>query len=317
MQKKISIVMCTYNGEKYIKQQLNSLVNQTYKIFEVIVQDDCSKDNTIKIVKEFENNLPLKIYINKENIGFNKNFEEAILKSNGDFIALCDQDDVWENNKLQILIEEIGDSTLIYSNSLLVDSQLNSLNKTLKDRLKIDFISSFSAVNFLFNNCVSAHSMLFKKELLEYVRIPENFYFDEYIAAVAASLNGVKYIDKNLVLYRQHDSNALKKDDSDVKFLEKTIKRSKLNKKLFNNNKQLLKIKEILKLEIICEKDKQILKKLKEFYEDYENRFFSIKMFVFLFKNKQHIFTMIKGNKISKCFTKSFGYKFYKLVAFK
>lgn len=203
--------MCTYNGEKYINEQLNSLINQTYKIFEVIIQDDASTDDTIAILKKFEDKLPLKIYINNENIGFNKNFEQAILKANGDLIALCDQDDVWENNKLQILIEEIGDNTLIYSNSLLVDSQLNSLNKTLEDRLKINFISSNSAVNFLFNNCVSAHSMVFKKELLKYIKIPDNFYFDEYIAAVAASLKGVKYIDKNLVLYRQHDSNALKK----------------------------------------------------------------------------------------------------------
>lgn len=309
--------MCTYNGEKYINEQLNSLINQTYKIFEVIIQDDASTDDTIAILKKFEDKLPLKIYINNENIGFNKNFEQAILKANGDLIALCDQDDVWENNKLQILIEEIGDNTLIYSNSLLVDSQLNSLNKTLEDRLKINFISSNSAVNFLFNNCVSAHSMVFKKELLKYIKIPDNFYFDEYIAAVAASLKGVKYIDKNLVLYRQHDSNALKKDKSTENFFEKTIKRSKLNKKLFNNNSQLLKIKEILNLDIICKQDIQMLKSLKEFYENYENRFFSIKMFIFLFKNKHQIFTMIKGNKTLKCFRKSFGYKFDKLVSFK
>lgn len=90
-----------------------------------------------------------------------------------------------------------------------------------------------------------------------------------------------------------------------------------MNKKLFNNNSQLLKIKEILNLDIICKQDIQMLKSLKEFYENYENRFFSIKMFIFLFKNKHQIFTMIKGNKTLKCFRKSFGYKFDKLVSFK
>lgn len=72
MYKKVSIVMCTYNGEKYINEQLNSLINQTYKIFEVIIQDDASTDDTIAILKKFEDKLPLKIYINNENIGFNR-----------------------------------------------------------------------------------------------------------------------------------------------------------------------------------------------------------------------------------------------------
>ena len=111
----VSIALCTYNGEAYLKEQLDSLIDQTYPNCEIIIVDDCSKDGTVDILKQYANEYPqIKLYINSENLGYTKNFEKAINLCNGEYIALCDQDDIWDKNKISIMIHRIGDNILIY-----------------------------------------------------------------------------------------------------------------------------------------------------------------------------------------------------------
>jgi len=210
MRKKVSICLATFNGQKYLKQQLDSIQNQTYKNLHVVIQDDCSSDETMAILESYKDSLEMEVYQNHKNLGYIKNFESLIQKAKGDYITICDQDDIWEIDKIEILVKNIKDKTLIYSNSMLIDENSNSLHKTLSKKLKNRFIDSNTALNFLYDNCVSAHAVLFKKELLPYIKeFPKTIYFDSYIAATASSLNGIKYIDKNLVLYRQHSDNTL------------------------------------------------------------------------------------------------------------
>ncbi|MGD9718978.1 MAG: glycosyltransferase family 2 protein, partial [Sulfurimonadaceae bacterium] len=219
----ISIVLATYNGERYLDKQLDSLVQQTVAPYEIIICDDNSQDNTLSIAQKYKTKLPLKIYKNEVNLGFTKNFEAALQKATGDFILPCDQDDIWESTKLETLLAAIGKNSLVYADSLLVDENGNSLEKTLAQKLKNNFISSHSALNFLYDNSVSAHAMMFKKELLDLLfPFPTQTYFDTYIAATAASLEGVVYVDKTLVHYRQHTNNTLGN--------KKKIKRSLLEK---------------------------------------------------------------------------------------
>ena len=204
----VSICIATYNGEKYLKKQIDSILKQSYKNIEIIVQDDSSADATINILKSYQESLTL--HINSTNLGYIKNFESLLSKAAGKYIAICDQDDIWNEKKLEILMNEIGTNSLIYSNSLLINSSGNSLEKTLSQKLKNNFIDSQSALNFLFDNSVSAHALLFKKELLCYIfPFPKQTYFDAWIAATAASHSSIKYIDDSLVYYRQHDSNTL------------------------------------------------------------------------------------------------------------
>ena len=91
----ISIAIATYNGEKYLEEQLDSIYAQTYKNIEVIVTDDCSSDKTVEILKKYYKSHGLKYVINETNLGFVKNFEKAISLCRGDYIALSDQDDIW------------------------------------------------------------------------------------------------------------------------------------------------------------------------------------------------------------------------------
>lgn len=316
MSSKISIVMATYNGEKYLEEQLNSIVQQTIHPYEVVISDDNSTDTTLEVVEKFKSKLNIRLYQNKHNLGFLKNFEKAIHYAEGDFIALCDQDDIWCNNKLDVLINNIDDKSLVYSDSLLIDSLGNSLNRTLSEKLRNKFHSSQSALEFLYDNSISAHSMMFRKELIKYLgSFPENIYFDAYIAATAASLNGIKFVDQNLVKYRQHETNTLSNNLKNKKSL-KTKVLTKVEKKYHNNLAMLNKINDFLKVQTLHTDEKDLLNKLHFYYDSFKERWFSIGMFLFLLKNSHIFFNITKKNTFLVSLKKSIGFKLYKVAPF-
>lgn len=126
------------------------------------------------------------------------------------YIAICDQDDIWELNKLEILMSALGDNILVYSNSLLINGEGVSLEKNLSQKLKNNFIDSDTPLSFLYDNSVSAHTVLFKKDLLKKIfPFPQHIYFDAWIAANAANNGTVHFVNKSLVKYRQHSTNTL------------------------------------------------------------------------------------------------------------
>ncbi len=118
----ISIAMATYNGEKYLKDQLDSIYNQTYKNIEVIVTDDCSIDKIVEILEQYARFHGLKYTVNEENLGFVK----VISLCGGEYIALADQDDIWEKNKIEILVNEIGSNLLIHSDWVILPKTQSS-----------------------------------------------------------------------------------------------------------------------------------------------------------------------------------------------
>lgn len=314
MKTKISICLATFNGEKFLKQQLDSIQNQTYTDWHLIIQDDCSSDKTIDILNTYKKSMNIKIYKNNINIGYRKNFESLIQKTNTDYIMICDQDDIWQVDKIEILMRNIGENSLVYSNSMLIDENSISLNKTLSKKLKNKFINSNSAINFLYDNCVSAHSVLFKKELLPFIKkFPKTIYFDNYIAATASSLNGVKYIHENLVLYRQHASNTLGNKKKNQDNIKKRIF-SKVEKKDQEIEIITLKIKEMLKIKTLNNNELLFLNQLYIFNKEYYNSWFNIKMFLFLFKNRNIVFNITKKNAFYLSIKKSIGKKLYKII---
>ncbi len=202
----ISIAVCTYNGEKFLAQQIESLLAQDYPNFEIIVCDDCSSDRTVEIAEGF-NSPRIRLHRNEHNLGFNKNFEHAFQLCRGEFIAPCDQDDLWEPLKLSTLYAQIGTNSLAYCDSVLIDENGDSLHQKISD--KLNMYSGKDWMPFIFLNCVSGHASLFRRKLLDQAcPIPPKAYFDHWLAAVAASSGGLVYVDECLVHFRQHAASC-------------------------------------------------------------------------------------------------------------
>ena len=205
----VSIAICVYNGEKYLRQQLDSIFNQQYSTIEVVAVDDCSTDASRQILLQYQERYPnLKLYFNDVNLGYVKNFEKAITLCTGDLIALSDQDDIWHPQKIQKQVDQIGDHLLIYHNSAFIDGDGNSLNKSMTDLLNL--YQGNSPLPFVFMNSVSGHTVLFKRQLAEYA-LPFNpaFFHDWWLAFVAGAKGSIKAINEPLVEYRQHPQTTI------------------------------------------------------------------------------------------------------------
>ncbi|MGZ3763304.1 MAG: glycosyltransferase family 2 protein [Mucilaginibacter sp.] len=201
----VSIALCTFQGKNFLKKQLESLLSQTYRNIEIIAVDDCSVDHTWAILQDYaETNPKLKIYRNDQNIGYSRNFEKAIKLCKGDYIALADQDDIWESNKIEILMAAIKDNIMVYHNSDFIDEQDNRIGDiTMASKRRM--YEGESCLPFVLSNCISGHTTLFKRELIPYILpFESDNYHDWWIAYVAFNIGKVKFIDKVLVHYRQH-----------------------------------------------------------------------------------------------------------------
>lgn len=212
----ISIAICTFNGARFLRAQLDTLVNQDYPHKEIVAVDDASTDGTLTILQEYAEKFPfISIHKNEKNVGFRKSFEKAILLSNGSFIALSDQDDIWMSEKLTLMEAEIGENELIYHDSAFIKENGQPLNKNMSD--VVNMYAGDSYKPFLFFNSVSGHACMFKRSLVPYILpLPASIFHDHWIAYVAANVGTIGYIAKPLVQYRQHNqasTNILKLTD--------------------------------------------------------------------------------------------------------
>lgn len=220
----ISIAMATYNGEKYLREQIDSILNQTIQDFELIVCDDCSKDSTVQILKEYEKkDSRIKVFVNKKNLGFKKNFEKAISLCSGKYIALSDQDDVWLLNHLEFLMNNLGEASFSCANSVLVDKNNHEIGKNLNIGDSFCFMPPKEKVlwKIMFSSSpFQGASSLYKAEFLKTcIPIPEEIKFhDAWFAANACMQDGINYSFDVISRYRQHGNNVTSSGhQSDVK----------------------------------------------------------------------------------------------------
>ncbi len=197
--KNISIAMATFNGEKYLQQQLDSIAAQTHLPDELIVCDDCSKDKTVEILENFKNkvNFEVKILQNQINSGYIKNFARVISETKGDYIFLCDQDDFWFPNKIENVLKTFNEKPnvqLVAHNSIITDSNLKSKDITL--------FNSDRDNSSIVNGCVTCLRRAFLDSVLP---IPECYEFDSWFTTVASRLNLRYNLDTALSYYRRHD----------------------------------------------------------------------------------------------------------------
>lgn len=205
---KISIVLCTCNGEAYLRGQIDSLLAQTYPFHELIVQDDCSTDSTGHIIRSYQQRYPerdIRFYANPQRMGFNKNFLTALQRAEGDYIACCDQDDIWVENKLETLVREMGDCPLIFHNSWVTGNRAKAY-PLYGQPLPECFPSLYAA---LYPRAYG-HQILFRKDVLERTKPfgGYNVSYDYLLFTLASSMGRVRYLHTPLVYWRRHEEAA-------------------------------------------------------------------------------------------------------------
>ena len=205
----VSVVIATYNGARFLRQQLQSIIDQTYPNIEIIVVDDASRDDTISIVTEYATtDHRVRLHRSEGNIGFLKNFERGVLSSSGDYIALSDQDDIWLPEKIEILMRECKDHPLIYCDSELIDENGKSLGIKLTDLKNLKNFDS--PINYAVGGTASGHAMIVKREVVvESLPWPSMVTHDFWIGFVSTFTGPMKFVDQVLVLYRQHENNVI------------------------------------------------------------------------------------------------------------
>jgi glycosyltransferase involved in cell wall biosynthesis len=280
----ISIVVCSYNGERFIKEQVDSILNQTYPNIEIIISDDASQDATPRMLNDYKQDQRIKLFFQSKNIGSAKNFEFVARNATGAFIAFSDQDDAWLPQKLERLYSAIGDGSLVYCDSELIDEYGNKLNKKISDLRNM--YSGHQATGFVFSNVVWGHALMINSKILPSVLpIPAGIPHDIWTAFIATTITGIKYLDEPLTLYRQHASTATKT------IAEKTRPRE-MSKRFADFEKQLNWIGVMKDHERPGQKE--FYDELYKLYETKRNGKYSWSLFSFLMKHRKKLFMFTK-----------------------
>ena len=201
----LSVCLATYNGEKYIKEQIVSILIQIGSDDEIVISDDGSQDNTLDIVSSFQDERIVLLH-NQEKHGFVGNFENALYHAKGDIIFLADQDDIWKSNKVELIREQLQQYDLVVHDAEMIDGEGNSLGKTYYSTIhhKKDFLSNLWKTRWL--GCC----MAFRREVLEAcLPFPRIIVAHDYWIGMLGMLKfRYCFIDDILICYRRHGDNA-------------------------------------------------------------------------------------------------------------
>lgn len=209
------VIICTYNGEQYIKEQIESILHQKIPPSCIYISDDGSIDQTVSIAKDTLNNsnVNFELTINKRRLGYAKNFINVLSKTKSEIVFFCDQDDIWVVDKIYHFENEINENNaidLFFSDAFLVDQKLKRFPYSLWDVLNINPEQVLSYKIFYKRNIVTGATMAIRRRLIgKCLNIPNGVPHDYWIASVASCFGGIKMINEKLIFYRQHDKNVL------------------------------------------------------------------------------------------------------------
>lgn len=201
----VSIVVCTYNGEKFLREQLDTLLAQTYPVSEILVQDDGSTDGTWPLLEEYAARDGRFVLLRHEGEhGVNANFLSALRRARGELVAVCDQDDLWEPDKIERQVEALGDGACCtcHSEQFGADGQAMPLDRR---------VPNLHPVRLMFRS-LPGHTLLMRRELLERLPLDNEIYrvsfYDVALALAAAAYGPIAFVDKVLVHQRRYESAA-------------------------------------------------------------------------------------------------------------
>lgn len=271
----VSIALCTYNGEKHLKQQLDSILAQTYSNLEIVIVDDCSTDNTFSIASNYaEKDSRIKCFKNETNLGFNKNFERAIGLTTGEYIAISDQDDIWLPHKIESLLNNIESKWLIFSNS----SYINDDNEILEGSMLYSFNpAEHSYKCMLLANFVTGHTVLFKREFIDYfLPFPQNGFYDWWMGLIALYHKEIIFLDEILTKHRVHDRSVMQErlrsggeESEEVRAIDQVLSAFSGYKHLKSDDRLFISgLKKAYKADLYSHKPVPLIKTILKHYDD-------------------------------------------------
>ena len=218
----ISVALCTFNGEKYIREQINSILNQTMRVDEIVICDDLSTDNTVSIVQELADFYPtttFRIEVNEKKLGVRLNFEKALHLCSGDIRFLSDQDDIWMPEKvatIYVFFQSHPNKDVVFTNAWLINEDgIIISEKNIFDCVGLDstFLHKATLDNyidlFLVENRATGATMAIKKTVNVFFDYPTTLLHDYILAIEALTRNSLGIIDVPLIKYRIHSSQTL------------------------------------------------------------------------------------------------------------
>lgn len=228
----IAILLSTYNGEKYLKAQLDSLFSQSYKNFKLIARDDGSSDKTLEILKSYD----IELLPSNENIGVKSSFE-TLLKyasenSDADYFMFCDQDDVWNQDKVKLTLQKIYEMEKLYKNTPIlvhtdlevVDENLHTINPSFMKLQNLNEKKN-GLNNLLIQNTITGCTAMINRDLAK-LCLPMSsnaIVHDWWVGLVASYFGKIGYLQQSTIKYRQHTSNTIGAKGFDIGFVLKSI----------------------------------------------------------------------------------------------
>jgi glycosyltransferase involved in cell wall biosynthesis len=279
MKPPISVVLCTYNGAKYIEAQLASILAQTYAVAEIIVVDDVSSDDTMAVVERAAaRDSRISLSQNTFNIGFTSNFESALQMAKHDYIAISDQDDIWQEQKIEKMMAAIApEAAAIYCDSVRFTKEI-PVNPTKNKSSR--HVAGTNVRKLAMYNTVSGHALIIRKSLLEKaLPIPSAVYYDWWLALQAVTNGGLQYLDEILVYQRAHNSNV-------------TITKNISSKELRNSYRMMLRthLQAFVQIDSLSEKDKTFFIDFAKHWSKMLKNGTSSGLFLFMLKNRKDLF---------------------------
>ncbi len=219
----VSIVMTTYNGEKYLEQQIVSILSSTYQDFELYIVDDGSQDNTMEILNRYKEKYPDKIHLsrNETNLGVTLNFLNAVSKTTSEYIMLCDQDDVWKVDKIAKTLKRVKQMEVqfakelpiaVFTDAYVVDENLNIIYESFFRSGRLDPRLTDLSHLLMENKLIGCTVMINQavRRILRSCPLPKRARLhDGWLGLIAASVGKIGFIKEPTLFYRQHGANVV------------------------------------------------------------------------------------------------------------
>lgn len=275
---RVCVVVCTYNGEAFLEQQLKSLLNQTYSPLEILISDDYSTDNTAHIARRFaEGDSRITLHVNQKNIGYNENFEQAFSLTDADLIAVSDQDDIWKPEKISEMMELFAtdETMLAHCQSVRFQGVLPEVYE-YKSR---NILEGNEPRKTLFFNTIAGHNIIFRKRLLKHaLPFPKNVFYDWWLVINASVYGNIKGTTKVLTFHREHASNVTlgKKDEG-----KQTRKKAE---------ERIRTLEQVIGRKMLNPEDQEFAERLLGVLQTLKGKKFSSELFIFLFRHAATLF---------------------------